>query len=366
MSRCHPGLPQTARRGAGGRAGPGSKDQQSPNPVKVRPLGDPFHFSGEVRLTSEKKMSTPQRLVLCCMPKEWRMTIICVSPDARSRARFVISSLRDAYSAHPHVPLRHVSVKFDGRVAGRAAYAPNFAFDAKGKGARTVTEDVTWQGRFDSLFVVGAICADQGASFRSLIEQGVPMFACNGFPGFNVGSGAEADALTSFVKAQPRGIVEDARSALVASLDQHERYMAALPHRARAEALKSRVVFPLTAKGDTSDGAGSCARRPASLPRLSRQGRGEGHVGEGMGGAEIRSLPPLQTGDSTATTASGRPSATSNGMSDCWTRMRSVLTATARLPGFSCVARGRSSSRATCQAPRAPPLRPFSTCWRRT
>ena len=53
-------------------------------------------------------------------------------------------------------------------------------------------------------------------------------FGCDGFPGFNVGFGPEAEVLTEFVKAQPNGVVEDSPCALVVNLEQQTRYISLL------------------------------------------------------------------------------------------------------------------------------------------
>jgi len=63
------------------------------------------------------------------------------------------------------------------------------------------------------------------------------------------------------VQERPNGVVEESKHALVLTIEQHAKYMLLLPRGAQVEAKKSRVAFPLTAKGKTDDGAGSYGRQ---------------------------------------------------------------------------------------------------------
>jgi hypothetical protein len=60
---------------------------------------------------------------------------------------------------------------------------------------------------------------------------------------------------------RPPGIVDDASAALIVGIDEHLTYISLLPRSAQLAAKQSRVAFPLTARGQTRDGAGSYGRQ---------------------------------------------------------------------------------------------------------
>ena len=187
----------------------------------------------------------------------WRLDIVCVSPVASERAVLTLAVIQSALAEHPsaaHV-LQCTTVAYDDRDADREMYAPPLTRDAHGVDA-SATRDILWSSRrYDNVVAMAALSKVQTAELLRVVARSA--YAINGLPGFNV-------LVNTQTMAQLRaggGLVEDASSACVFSLAEHATYMASLPELARAVAMRSRVAFPFTARGDTADGCGSYGRQ---------------------------------------------------------------------------------------------------------
>ena len=75
-----------------------------------------------------------------------------------------------------------------------------------------------------------------------------------------MGFSSKAAELTKLLQ-NGGGLVEDATSALVLTLEQQSEYLSLLPEVCSDVAKRARVLFPLTARGRTSDGCGSYGRQ---------------------------------------------------------------------------------------------------------
>lgn len=211
--------------------------------------------------------------------EDWRIHVVCVSPSSQNRGNLTLSCVREVYTDFPSV-VNSIEVVHDERDADRKIYAPSFLFHTIPRPARS---DTKWaEEPWDSVCAIGGMSDEQGASLKRVIAERHCRFGINGTPGFNIGFSEKAAELTRWLqdrasqanKASPpqaaqglvrgQGIVEDASVALVVNLEEHATYLGLLPRTAQLAAKQSRVAFPLTARGRTSDGAGSYGRQAST------------------------------------------------------------------------------------------------------
>ena len=120
----------------------------------------------------------------------------------------------------------------------------------------SIDRDVAWaDGSFDCVVAMAGLSPTQASDLVRL-AQGTPYYV-NGCPGFNLG---EAKRQEAWLLAGG-GLVEDASAAAVFTTEQQQTYMTILPPLAASVAMRSRVTFPLTARGSTGDGCGPYGRQ---------------------------------------------------------------------------------------------------------
>jgi hypothetical protein len=203
---------------------------------------------------------SPAALPAPSLKEDWSVRVVCVSPTAHNRGNLTLACIREVYCRYPSV-VNSLRVVYDDRHQDRKAYAPAFHFRDIPRPAEPQTQ---WDDEtFDYVLAIGGMSSQQGASLQQTLEQSRCPFAANGTPGFNVGFGPAATALTQFLQEEmrPPGIVDDASAALIVGIDEHRTYISLLPRSAQLAAKQSRVAFPLTARGQTRDGAGSYGRQ---------------------------------------------------------------------------------------------------------
>ena len=121
--------------------------------------------------------------------------------------------------------------------------------------------DTTWSHRqWDCGVAMAAMSHVEANEFVGLAERTL-LYGMNGIPGFNLGTThPEADSVLARLRSLG-GLVEANTAACVFTTQQQQEYLAALPELARQVAMRSRVAFPFTALGKTSDGCGLYGRQ---------------------------------------------------------------------------------------------------------
>ncbi len=201
-------------------------------------------------------------------PERWKLTVVCVSPDARHRGYLTDACLREMYSKS--VVDQSVTILYDNRDrSSRTIYAPDFKFS--GTPNESVENELKlpfgvyvnndWHTiNFDYVYAMAAISDEQGSSLKAVIKRNGIKYAANGTPGFNTGFGEEPKILDELLRSKGQ-ISENTTCALVINIDEHKEYLALLPPTAQRVAMESRVAFPFTQAGRLTDDHGPYGRQ---------------------------------------------------------------------------------------------------------